>query len=120
MVAKRGHGNGDLCGFAPIDKPGGGLHFDVLGPKGASMDQAPVIGPADDPLVLFEKWFREASAREPLAEAMSLATVTSGGQPAVRMVLLKDHGPEGFAFYTNTQSRKGQEIAETSKAALCL
>src|SRR5579864_6273664 len=84
------------------------------------MDQAAPIGPAEDPFVLFDVWFREASVREPLAEAMTLATVTPEGRPEARMVLLKDHGPEGFVFYTNTQSRKGLELAARPVAALCL
>lgn len=49
---------------------------------------------------------------------MALATATPDGAPSVRMVLLKDHGPEGFTFYTNAQSRKGGEIRANPRAAL--
>jgi pyridoxamine 5'-phosphate oxidase len=49
---------------------------------------------------------------------MALATVAPDGQPAVRMVLLKGHGPDGFVFYTNQQSRKGSDLAATARAAL--
>ncbi len=84
------------------------------------MDQAPLIGPHDDPIALFGEWFDAAAAREPMAEAMSLATVTAAGRPATRMVLLKEHGPPGFVFYTNSRSRKGLEIAGNPYGALLL
>jgi pyridoxamine 5'-phosphate oxidase len=75
--------------------------------------------PHDDPLALFDAWFAEAQASEPNdANAMALATATAAGRPSVRMVLLKDHGPDGFVFYTNAESRKGREIAENPHAAL--
>jgi pyridoxamine 5'-phosphate oxidase len=75
--------------------------------------------PAGDPLALFEAWFAEAQASEPNdANAMALATATADGRPSVRMVLLKGHGPDGFVFYTNAQSRKGAEIAANPHAAL--
>ena len=74
---------------------------------------------ADDPLQLFDAWFAEARAGEPNdPEAMALATADGAGRPSVRMVLLKGHGPEGFAFYTNLDSRKGQELAANPRAAL--
>ena len=74
---------------------------------------------ADDPLALFDAWFAEAKAREPNdAEAMALATATPDGRPSVRMVLLKGHGPGGFTFYTNADSRKGEELAADPHAAL--
>jgi len=72
-----------------------------------------------DPFVLFGEWFEEAKRREPNdPEAMTLATATAAGAPSARMVLLKDWGPEGFVFYTNTQSRKGDELRENRVAAL--
>lgn len=75
--------------------------------------------PDADPLALFEAWFGEAQAAEPNdANAMALATATPEGAPSVRMVLLKGHGPEGFTFYTNAQSRKGGEIRANMQAAL--
>jgi len=74
---------------------------------------------ADDPLALFDAWFAEAKASEPNdAEAMALATATPDGRPSVRMVLLKGHGSEGFTFYTNADSRKGEELAADPHAAL--
>ncbi|KRA81505.1 pyridoxamine 5'-phosphate oxidase [Altererythrobacter sp. Root672] len=75
--------------------------------------------PHGDPLELFEAWFAEARASEPNdANAMALATATADGTPSVRMVLLKEHGPEGYVFYTNAESRKGEEIRANPRAAL--
>ena len=72
-----------------------------------------------DPFALFDEWFAEARASEPNdAEAMALATADEVGNPSVRMVLLKGHGPEGFVFYTNEESNKGRELAVNSSAAL--
>ncbi len=75
--------------------------------------------PADDPLTLFGDWMDEAEESEPNdPNAMALATATPGGAPSVRMVLLKDWGADGFAFYTNAHSRKGLEIDRNAQAAL--
>lgn len=74
---------------------------------------------ADDPHALFEAWFAEARDSEPNdPSAMALATAEADGQPSVRMVLLKGHDERGFAFYTNSESRKGSEIALNPRAAL--
>lgn len=72
-----------------------------------------------DPLALFDHWFAEARMHEPNdSNAMALATANAEGQPAVRMVLLKGHGPDGFVFYTNQESRKAGDIAANARAAL--
>lgn len=72
-----------------------------------------------DPYRLFADWFAEARESEPNdPDAMALSTATPEGRPSVRMVLLKGHGPEGFTFYTNLDSRKGVEIAANARAAL--
>ncbi len=74
---------------------------------------------ATDPFATFDAWFADAGASEPNdANAMALATATPEGAPSVRMVLLKGHNPRGFVFYTNAQSRKGQEIRANMQAAL--
>ena len=74
---------------------------------------------ATDPFQLFDDWFAEAKASEPNdPEAMALATATPDGRPSARMVLLKGHGPDGFMFYTNLDSRKGNELAANSQASL--
>jgi pyridoxamine 5'-phosphate oxidase len=68
---------------------------------------------------LFDEWLAEARVAEVNdPEAMALATADVAGNPSVRMVLLKGHGPEGFVFYTNEQSAKGEELAENPRAAL--
>lgn len=75
--------------------------------------------PDSDPFPLFDAWFAEAQASEPNdANAMALATASPEGAPSVRMVLLKEHGPDGFVFYTNAESRKGGEIRANPRAAL--
>jgi pyridoxamine 5'-phosphate oxidase len=76
---------------------------------------------ASDPFRLFDEWFAEAREREPNDPgAMALATADSDGRPSVRIVLLKAHGPDGFVFYTNERSRKAEELAHNSRAALLL
>ena len=75
--------------------------------------------PHGDPLALFDAWLAEAELSEPDdANAMAVATTTSDGLPSVRMLLLKGHGPDGFVFYTNAESRKGREIRANPRAAL--
>jgi pyridoxamine 5'-phosphate oxidase len=75
--------------------------------------------PDGDPFDLFETWFADATASEPNdPNAMALATATPDGLPSVRMVLLKGHGPDGFVFYTNLQSRKGGELLANPHVAL--
>lgn len=72
-----------------------------------------------DPLKLFDEWLEEARASEPNdPEAMALATADSVGNPAVRMVLLKGHGPEGFTFFTNRESNKARDLEANPSAAL--
>src|SRR5215207_5567250 len=75
--------------------------------------------PATDPIGLFADWLAAARASEPNdPEAMTLATANRDGVPSARMVLLKGHGPDGFTFYTNLDSRKGDELAVNPRAAL--
>lgn len=74
---------------------------------------------ADNPIALFDAWYAEAKAAEINdPDAMSVATATPAGAPSVRIVLLKGHGPDGFTFYTNANSRKGEELAANAQAAL--
>ena len=83
--------------------------------------QAPDFTGATDPFALFATWMEEAEAGEPIdPNAMALATVDAQGWPNVRMVLLKAFGPEGFIFYSNSESAKGLELAANLKAALLL
>jgi pyridoxamine 5'-phosphate oxidase len=75
---------------------------------------------SDEPLEQFAHWFEEARAVVPLAEAMTLATVDAECSPNARMVLLKGFGPDGFRFFTNYESAKGNELAESARAAVVL
>lgn len=75
----------------------------------------------DDPFALARAWLSEAESREPNdPNAIALATVDAAGLPNVRMVLLKEIEADAFVFYTNYDSRKGQEIDATGKAAFVL
>ena len=72
-----------------------------------------------DPLRQFQRWFDEAEAEGiPVPESMALATSTPDGRPSVRMVLLKSADEGGFAFHTNYESRKGDELDANPHAAL--
>ncbi len=74
----------------------------------------------DNPIGLFRAWFAEATQTEPSdANAVALATADARGRPSARMVLLKDVDDRGFVFYTNLDSRKGRELGENPRAALC-
>ncbi|QNM81955.1 pyridoxamine 5'-phosphate oxidase [Sphingomonas sabuli] len=76
---------------------------------------------SDDPFDLFDRWFADARASEINdPEAMAFATADARGRPSVRMVLLRNAGPEGFGFFTNLDSRKGGELAENPWGALAL
>jgi pyridoxamine 5'-phosphate oxidase len=78
------------------------------------------ITDAGDPIALFNSWYAEATASEPtLPDAVALATADAQGRPSARMVLLKGADDRGFVFYTNLESRKGQELAARPQAALC-
>lgn len=79
----------------------------------------PPVGEAGNPLELFTRWLDSARVTELNdPEAMALATASSSGMPSSRMVLLKEHGEDGFVWYTNTQSRKGDQLAANAQAAL--
>ena len=72
-----------------------------------------------DPFEQFASWLEAALvANLPEPHAMTLSTVSAQGRPSSRVVLLRGHGPEGFFFFTNYHSRKGQELAQNPQAAL--
>lgn len=75
---------------------------------------------SENPLKLFSDWLNAATDKE-LNDptAMSVATVDASGMPNVRMVLLKQADDDGFVFYTNFESQKGEELLSNPKAALC-
>jgi pyridoxamine 5'-phosphate oxidase len=71
-----------------------------------------------DPFAQFHRWFEQARVLEPDPTAMALATVSREGHPSARTVLLKGFDARGFVFYTNYDSRKAHDIAETRRACL--
>lgn len=72
-----------------------------------------------DPFEQFDRWFSEATSGGVLEpNAMTLASVDDGGQPSARIVLLKGVDPDGFVFFTDHRSRKGQELASNPAVAL--
>jgi pyridoxamine 5'-phosphate oxidase len=84
--------------------------------KGHARQEA---GMAADPHELFQSWYAEARQSEINdSNAVALATADKAGRPSVRMVLLKGHDARGFVFYTNQDSRKGNELEANPQAAL--
>ena len=86
-----------------------GLNYKGLYEKDAS----------DDPFVQFEEWVKAAVDKETFEpNAMTLATSSKDGKPTARTVLLKDFSPEGFIFFTDYNSRKGQALTDNPQASL--
>lgn len=85
---------------------------------GGPLDDGGIVaGP--DPLALFQSWMKEAESTEPGdPNAMALATADADGMPNVRMVLLKGVDANGFVFYSNAESVKGEELAANPHAAI--
>ena len=74
----------------------------------------------NDPLELFKVWMEEAKKTELNdPNALALATSNKNNIPSVRMVLLKDFNKDGFIFYTNLDSQKGNELKNNPKVAMC-
>src|SRR5215469_7332862 len=74
---------------------------------------------AGDPMTQFAGWLAQAQERGiPEPTAMVLATISAQGRPRARTVLLKAHGAEGFTFYTNRTSRKGQDLQAHPRACV--
>jgi pyridoxamine 5'-phosphate oxidase len=71
-----------------------------------------------NPFEQFQRWFAEARGEMLEPEAVALATATTNGVPSVRMVLLRHHDHESFGWYTNYESRKGEELVANPEAAL--
>lgn len=73
-----------------------------------------------NPIVQFERWFAEARAAQPhLPESMTVATASADGTVSARMSLLKGFDQHGFVFFTNYNSRKGDQIRDNPHVALC-
>lgn len=78
-----------------------------------------LINADSDPINLFNSWFKEASISEINdPNAMNLSTISKNLKPSSRMVLLKDFSQNGFIFYTNLNSKKGESIIENPNVAL--
>jgi pyridoxamine 5'-phosphate oxidase len=74
-----------------------------------------------DPILLFRSWYDQAErAQLEMPNAMVLATATPGGLPSARVVLLKEFDRDGFVFFTNYLSRKGDELSHNPNAALVI
>lgn len=75
---------------------------------------------ASDPIALFSVWLSDAEGAELNdPNAAALATATTSGVPSVRMVLVKRIDERGFCFFTNAESRKGRELRQNPRAAMC-
>jgi pyridoxamine 5'-phosphate oxidase len=73
----------------------------------------------DDPLAIFENWYDDARKNAPFdPDVMALATCSAAGKPSVRMVLFRGMREGGFSFFTNYESRKGEELLENPNAAV--
>ena len=88
------------------------IRRDYLGEPLSETDSDP------DPFAQFARWLAQARDVDPDPTTMALATATADGRPSVRVVLLKAADPRGFVFYTNYESRKAQELAQTGRASL--
>lgn len=74
-----------------------------------------------NPFEIFDKWMKDAQRDEPNnPNAMCLSTVSADGKPSSRMVLLKGYDESGFVFYTNSLSRKGEQLSQNPNVALNL
>ena len=85
------------------------------------MSERDGIFAGDTPVEIARRWMAEAEKSEPNdANAIALSTVDSDGLPNVRMVLLKEIEDDAFVFYTNYESRKGEELDNAGKAAFVI
>ena len=85
-----------------------------------SLELDKCFGELENPFKLFEEWFGEAKKSELNdPNALALATSNKEGIPSVRMVLLKDFSEKGFVFYTNFESKKGNDLISNQQASMC-
>lgn len=72
-----------------------------------------------DPFEQFRQWFEAYALTKPVeSSAMILSTASADGEPSARVVLLKEYNAQGFVFYTNYLSRKGEDLKANPRAAL--
>ncbi|MGH3135214.1 MAG: pyridoxamine 5'-phosphate oxidase [Gaiellaceae bacterium] len=74
----------------------------------------------DDPIARLQAWLVDARAAVPQPDAMTLATADASGRPSARVVLLRGIDERGLTFFTNRESKKGDELRENPRAALVL
>src|SRR5262245_24033035 len=74
----------------------------------------------EDPIALVQAWLDEALSVDPELQTMTLATATPDGKPSARVVLLRGLDSRGLVFFTNRESRKGQELRQNPRAAVAL
>jgi len=87
--------------------------------KSYERDELDETASASKPMAQFETWLQQAiAAQVPEPNAMTLATVGADGRPSTRIVLIKGLSDKGLDWYTNFNSRKGQELAGNPMAAL--
>lgn len=97
----------------------GRVKHDVpVSPRRADMPALEHASLAEDPYEQFGRWYELAEREVPLPEAITLATVDADGAPDARMVLLKGFGPDGFRFFSNYESAKGEQLAAVGRAAI--
>jgi len=88
-----------------------GKEFNLRGLKESDLDP--------NPFKQFQRWFEDALRVDPIyANALTLATATGDGKPSARMMLLKGFDEDGFVFYTNCESRKGEDLSQNPRAAI--
>ena len=107
--------------FATSPPPAGSLSASALADLRKSYERAELNEAASqaDPLQQFSQWLSEAvAAQVPEPNAMTLATVASDLRPSTRIVLIKGFDARGIVWFTNYDSRKGQELAGNPQAAL--
>ena len=87
--------------------------------KSYERDELDETASASKPMAQFETWLQQAiAAQVPEPNAMTLATVGADGRPSTRIMLIKGLSEKGLDWYTNFNSRKGQELAGNPMAAL--
>ncbi|MBE9605904.1 pyridoxamine 5'-phosphate oxidase [Acetobacteraceae bacterium H6797] len=119
----QGKAGGGTCALAGQEAASSVTHVNIVaGPFGPGRRPhgGRSIGVSEDnPFSIFRDWFDEATRSEINdPNGMCLATSTPDGFPSSRMVLMKDFDEKGWVFYTNLQSRKGEELAANPNVAL--
>jgi pyridoxamine 5'-phosphate oxidase len=117
MARRRGVGHGDAPAAMQTPPSVGDAVAGLRKDYGqASLDEDDVL---DDPMLQFTRWFEQAlTAQVNEPNAMNLATVGANGRPSSRIVLVKQFDERGFTWYTNYDSRKGEELRANPHAAL--